>query len=329
MILAGDIGGTKVNLGLFREEDGSLFLEESASFKSGEYAGLEEILAEFCARTGHAARRACFGIAGPVREGKCRLTNLPWEADAEALKSQLQAEEVWLINDLAAMACGVPFLDETDVVVLQKGEPDPRGRIAVIAAGTGLGQAFLVPDGEGRYIIVDCEGGHCDFPPRDRTESRLLRFMLGQFERVSLERVLSGPGLHQIYRFVVQDEPVVEPEWLSREFRESDPGSAVAAHGLRKTFPACEKALALFVSIYGAAAGNLALQVMARGGVFVGGGIAPKIAPAIEGGRFMEAFLSKGRFRPFMTQVPVKMILNDRVSLLGAAHFAMGARFRR
>lgn len=327
MILAADIGGTKVNLALFQEERGGLRLAEEATFSSKQYSGLEDILHEFLARTKPIISRACCGIAGPVKEGRCRVTNLPWVVEVKKLQSLLGVEAVWLINDFAAAASAVPFLAGEDVKVLQEGVANPQGRIAVIGAGTGLGQAFLIPDGEGRYIILDTEGGHCDFPPRNHIEAELLRFLLKKFDRVSIERVLSGPGLFDIYQFVNQYNSLVEPEWLTKEMSENDPAAAVAENGLKS--PACAMALKLFVTLYGAVAGNLALQVLARGGVFISGGIAPKIASLMTEGLFMEAFLSKGRFRSFMSELPVKIVMNEKSPLLGAAYYAMGKKFRR
>ncbi|MEE9259431.1 MAG: glucokinase, partial [Nitrospinaceae bacterium] len=216
-----------------------------------------------------------------------------------------------------------------ELSVLQAGNAAEEGRIAVVAAGTGMGQAFLIPDGRGRYVVLDSEGGHCDFAPRHKLEADLLQFLLGSLERVSVERVLSGAGLFGIYRFVKEYFSLEEPEWLARELEENDPGVVVTRNGMEKKSPACEKALDLFVSLYGAMAGNLALQFLSSGGVYIGGGIAPKIVSRIKSGGFMEAFLSKGRFRPFLETVPVKVILNDRASLLGAAHYALGKKFVR
>lgn len=327
MILAADIGGTKVNLALFQEEQEHLRLIEESTFRSQQYAGLDDILREFL-RSKPTIDKACFGIAGPVKEGKCQVTNLTWLVEIEKLRALLGISSVWLINDLAAMACAVPFLGSNEIMVLQEGKIDPQGRIAVLAAGTGLGQAFLVPDSNRRYLVLDSEGGHCDFPPRNHIETELLRYLLKKFERVSIERVLSGSGLFDIYQFINQYNLFIETEWLEKEINEGDPAAVIANNGL-KNHKACRMALDMFVTIYGAVAGNLALQNMTRGGVFVGGGIAPKIADVMTGGLFMDAFLAKGRFKPFMDEVPVKMIMNERASLLGAAHYALGERIRR
>ena len=262
MILAGDIGGTKVNLALLGEESGKLKPAEEARFESRRYTGLEGILEEYFHGTGREFEMACFGIAGPVKDGICRVTNLPWSVEAETLKKKLGLDSIWLINDLAAMACSVPFLDASELSVLQAGNAAEEGRIAVVAAGTGMGQAFLIPDGRGRYVVLDSEGGHCDFAPRHKLEADLLQFLLGSLERVSVERVLSGAGLFGIYRFVKEHFSLEEPEWLVRELEENDPGAVVTRNGMEKKSPACEKALDLFVSLYGAVAGNLALQFL-------------------------------------------------------------------
>lgn len=329
MILAGDIGGTKVNLAIFQQERGLLQLQEEATFASQQYSGLEEILREFLAQTKVVVTGSCLGVSGPVNEGRCQVTNLPWLVATKTLQAILGTSSIWLINDLAAMAASVPFLLPSDYVVLQEGKESTNGRIAVIAAGTGLGQAFLVPDGSDRYIIIDSEGGHCDYPPRNQLESELLRFMLTKFERVSVERLLSGTGLFSMYQFINQANSYAEPEWLAAELNNGDPAAVITNNGLRKKNAACTKALELFVTLYGAVAGNLALQLMTRGGVFVGGGMAPKMSEVMRNGLFNEAFLAKGRFRSFMSEVPVKMIVNGKAPLIGAAHYALGSRIRR
>lgn len=329
MILAADIGGTKVNLALFRQEDDDLKLVDSAKFDSQKYSSLEEILDEFFQVEYPEIERAGFGIAGPVKDGKCEVTNLPWVVDVENLKKRLGLESVWLINDLAAMACAIPFLPEADFDVMQAGSSKEGGRIGVLAAGTGLGEAFLVPDQNGRYLILDTEGGHCDFSPRTKLEIELLLHLTEKFGRTSIERVLSGRGLDNIYRFLIERGLFEEPAWLTRELQENDPGLVITENGLDNKSPGCHKALEMFVTFYGAIAGNLALQLLTRGGLYIGGGIAPKILPLLKSGLFMEAFYSKGRFKSFMREFPVKVILNDHASLIGVAHYALGDKFAR
>jgi glucokinase len=329
MILAADIGGTKVNLALFRQEGEHLEMVDSAKFESRNYSGLEEILDEFRQKKHPEIERAGFGIAGPVKDGKCEVTNLPWVVDVESLKKHLGLESVWLINDLAAMACSVPFLTATEFDVLQEGEGEANGRIAVLAAGTGLGEAFLVPDKSGRYLILDTEGGHCDFSPRTKLEVELLLHLTEKFGRTSIERVLSGPGLNNIYRFLIERGLYEEPAWLTQELQDNDPGLVITKNGLDNKSPACHKALEMFVTLYGAIAGNLVLQLLTRGGLYIGGGIAPKILPLLKSGLFMESFYSKGRFKFLMREFPVKVILNDHASLIGVAHYALGDKFAR
>ncbi len=239
MILAADIGGTKVNLALFRQKDSHLEWVDSAKFESQKYSGLEEILDEFCQAKHPKLERAGFGIAGPVKDGKCDVTNLPWVVDVESLKKRLGLEPVWLINDLAAMACAVPFLPDAELDVLQEGALKEGDRIAVIAAGTGLGEAFLLPDESGRYLVLDSEGGHCDFSPRTNLEMELLLFLTEKFGRTSIERVLSGPGLHNIYQFLTERHSFEEPSWLTRELQENDPGEVITNHGFVRKSPSC------------------------------------------------------------------------------------------
>jgi glucokinase len=263
-------------------------------------------------------------VAGPVHAGRCQITHLPWEIDVHELKSLLKTDSVSLINDLAALACAVPHLTPEELEVVQEGREDSNGNIGVLAAGTGLGQAFLVPEEEGRYRVLETEGGQCDFPARNALETHLREF-LGQVSgRVCIEDVLSGPGLIRIFEFVKEHDHATEPDWLAEEFKQEDPASVISRNGLSKKFRSCENALEMFVSIYGAVAGNLALQIMARGGIYIGGGIAPKILPLLKSDLFLEAFRDKGKFRDFMEQIPVKVVINKRAPLLGAAYFALG-----
>lgn len=321
MILAGDVGGTKTNLALFRVEGGTLRRGELRSYPSREYAGLEEILGEFLGG-GPAVDSVCVGVAGPVVAGKSRVTNLPWEVDREAVRRACGARTSFLVNDLQATAYSVPFLPAESVSSLREGEGDPEGTIAVLAAGTGLGASFLVWDGRG-YIPVASEGGHADFPARDRREERLHAFLSGEVGRVSVERVVSGPGLHAVYRFLRESEGMAESPGVSERMAREDPPRVISEEGLSGRSAACAEALRLFASLYGAAAGNLALQVLATGGVYLGGGIAPAILPALSSGEFLEAFVAKGRFRGFLSRLPVRVILDDKAALLGAARYAL------
>ncbi len=322
MILVGDIGGTHSRLALFTPEGPSLVKE--AVYSSRKFSGLEEVVQEFLNATQPQLERACFGIAGPVRNGHCKLTHLSWEVDVRSLQSLLSLEATYLINDLAAVAASVPFLKPPEVAVLQEGIPDPHGKIGVIAAGTGLGQSFLIPQASGRFIVVETEGGQCDFPPRQPGEIELHRFLSQQHGRVALEDVLSGPGLVRIYEFFKNCGSEPEPEGLAEGLKGEDPAAVISQYGLERKNLNCGKALDLFVSVYGAAAGNLALQLGAGGGIYLGGGIAPKIISRLKTSQFLNSFRDKGAFKNFMMGVPVKVILNDRSALLGAAHYALG-----
>ena len=308
MILAGDIGGTKVNLALF---DGQTRITEKR-YESRDFSGFEKILQDFLKDNDAKIEKACFGVAGPVINGKCELTNLSWQIETERLREKLGLNSVWLVNDLAATAYAIPFLGPEAFEVIQAGTSVSEGRISVVSAGTGLGQAFLVSDKNDNYIVMDSEGGHCDFSPRNEQESELLFFLQKKYSRVGIERVLSGPGLLDIYGFfkATEDEAVDSPV-------------AIVERAIAKTSPVCEKTIELFISLYGALAGNLALQYLSDGGVYLGGGIAPKIVALLQEGGFMEAFLDKGRFAKYLTKIPVKVVMDESAPLLGAAQYAL------
>ena len=313
MILAGDIGGTKVNLALF--DEATRITEKR--YESQNFSGIEKILDDFLKGNESKVEKACFGVAGPISNGECRLTNLSWQVEVERLKKYLGIDAVWLINDLAATACSIPFLSPEDFTVIQAGAPVSEGRISVVSAGTGLGQAFLIPERNGKYIVMDSEGGHCDFSPRSSVEAELLFFLQKKYSRVSIERVLSGPGLLDIYEFLKSATSEEEAELF-------DSPAHIVEKAVAKTSPNCEKTLKLFVSLYGALAGNLALQYLSTGGVYLGGGIAPKVVPLLKEGDFMDAFLAKGRFKNVLSQIPVKVVMDETAPLLGAAQYAVG-----
>ncbi|MDJ0852114.1 MAG: glucokinase [Myxococcota bacterium] len=327
MILAGDIGGTKTVLTLYEQTAGGLRSERTERYPSADFGGLPEVVDRFLGEAGAPGVEAAgFGIAGPVIAGRAVTTNLPWkDVEASELARHLGLESVVLLNDLAAAAYGMLVLPDEDLVQLNPGvEADRGANMAVVAAGTGLGEALLIWDGE-RHIAVATEGGHVDFPPRNEEEIELLRFLQRELGRVSSERILAGPGLHNVYRFVrehVVGEP--EPDWLRERMAQEDPSAVVSSVALEKRDAGCVRALELFVRLYGAEAGNMALKVLAVGGVFVGGGIAPKILPALQTGDFLEAFLAKGRFRELLEQIPVRVATNSAAPLLGAAHQAAG-----
>lgn len=321
MILAGDIGGTKTVLALAHLRAGQVEIVREETFASREYAQFDEVLAVFLERGGRGEVSAvCLGVAGPVREGRCRTTNLPWVLDERELAATVEAPAAKLLNDLEAAAFGMLYLREGEFVVINRGVPT-RGNIAVIAAGTGLGEAILAWDGR-RYLPVPSEGGHADFAPRTDREIGLLRFLRTEFGRVSCERVVSGPGVYHIYRYLLHEGVAQEPSWLRDQIAAGDASAVVTRLGLAKEHPLCVEALELFVSLYGAEAGNLALKGYAIGGVFVGGGIAPKIIGKLKEGAFMAGFTEKGRYHDWLASIPVKVATNPRAPLFGAARYA-------
>jgi glucokinase len=325
MILAGDIGGTNTRLALFERGEGRQEPLVTEVFPSGGYASLEEILTAFNDKHPQVLERACLAVAGPVRNGSAQLSNLPWHVDAQRLADQLGLPHVELLNDLVAHAHGLLVLEEKDLVVLNSGDPDRGGNKALICAGTGLGEAGLHWEGN-YYQPFSSEGGHVDFAPGNPLEIELLSWLLTQYEHVSYERVLSGPGLHNIYRFLVETGRAEEPTWLKERMRETDPSAAISRAALEGISAPCVEALRLFTCVYGAEAANLALKVMATGGVYLGGGIARRIVPMLSDPIFVKAFLAKGRMTTLLEAVPVRLIINDKTALYGAARVAqMGA----
>jgi len=321
MILAGDVGGTKAALAFFDERGGGLTLIREATLPSHEFPSLEAVVARLLG-TGPAERidAACFGVPGPVVDGRSVTTNLPWEVQEGNLARAIGLSRVKLVNDLEAAGYGMLTLPASEMATLQAGNPRPGHRV-LIAAGTGLGEAILVWDGR-RHTVMASEGGHADFAPRNEQEMELLRFLARQWSHVSYERVLSGPGLHNIYRFLVESGSKRAPAWLEAKLSAGDPSAVISEVALAGGDPVCVEALDLFASIYGAEAGNLALKALAVGGVYVGGGIAPKIRPKLEAGRFVAAFRDKGRFASLMAGIPVALALDPRAPLWGAARIA-------
>lgn len=322
MILAGDIGGTNSRLAFFDLIDGNLKLVTESVFPSKEARGLEEIVVKFVNAAAYKADTACFGIAGPVRNGRVQTSNLPWVVEASSLSRELGMEDVWVINDLEANAWGIAALGDNDVVTLNRVKGTPVGNQAVIAAGTGLGEAGMFWDGA-QYRIFATEGGHADFAPRDELEIDLLRYLHTHFGgHVSYERIVSGPGLVNVYQFFKDTGRGEEPAWLRDEMAHGVPAAVISSAAMSGRVAMAEKALDLWVSIYGAEAGNLALKIMSTGGVYLGGGIAPKILQKLAGPLFMQAFLAKGRMQPLMESMPVRVITNDKTGLLGASRYA-------
>jgi glucokinase len=321
-VLAGDVGGSKTILALVRVgADGERELVSERSFPSREHPGLEHILREF--RRGHAGEvaAAAFGIAGPVLDGRVTVTNLPWHVDAKALADAIGCPRVALHNDLETTAYGALFLDPDQILTLNPGVPR-RAHRAVIAAGTGLGQAILFWDGT-RHRPAATEGGHAAFAPRSERELALLRFLLARYGRVSWERVLSGPGLLRIFEFLrdALDAPVAPH--VRERMQTEDPSAVIGESGVAGSCRTCEQAVDMFVSLYGAQAANLALTTLALGGIYVGGGIVTKLLPKVTGGGFMASFRDVGRFAELLAQVPVRIILDPKTSLAGATELAI------
>ena len=321
MILAGDIGGTNTRLGFFERSGARAVPAESQSYSSTEHESLAAIVAKFTAAHRHKVEAACFAIAGPVKDGKVATTNLAWVVDSERLAQLLKLRKVELINDLEAIGHGLEQLAPKDLATLNPGADGGQGNRAIIAAGTGLGQAGCYWDGR-RHHPFACEGGHADFAPRNELEVELLRYLLGKFERVSYERILSGSGLFELYKFLHHTGRGEEDPALTEVlFQQAHPAPIVRA-ALDGRSERCSLAIDLFVSLYGAEAGNLGLKLMARGGIFVGGGIAPRILERLKQPAFMQSLTAKGRMRPLLESMPVHVILNDKVGLLGAARYA-------
>jgi glucokinase len=324
MILAGDIGGTNTRLGWFEAADGRMTAAVTRVYPSLEYDSLDEIVRQFVA--GHPQRvdAACFAIAGPVKDGKVATTNLAWVVDAARLARHLGVRAVALINDLEAIGHGLPELAADDFATLAAGAPEMQGNLAIVAAGTGLGEAGCYWDGHAHHPFA-CEGGHADFAPRSELEIELLRHLLRKFGRASCERVLSGSGLFELYGFLRESGRGDEDPALTETLCQQAHPAPIVRAALDGRSERCSLALDLFVSLYGAEAGNLGLKLMARGGIFIGGGIAPRILERLKQPAFIEALTAKGRMRPLLEAMPVHVILDDKVGLAGAARRALAA----
>lgn len=318
MILAGDIGGTHTRLALF---DGDPHEPLALGiYPSRKHAGLEEIVGMFLAEHPAEVDCACFDVAGPVRNGRVRTTNVPWIVDARQVADTIGLASIELVNDLVATAYGIAELTSADLQTLNRGDPSIGGSLAVIAAGTGLGEAGLIWDGE-CYHAVATEGSHSDFGPRSALQVEL-HTSLARDGHVSYEDVCSGIGLLTLYRYLRQRSRTQEPAWLANSVRNGDAAAAISRAGLTGRDAVSAEALNLMVSIYGAEAGNLALRLLATGGIYIGGGIAPHILPKLRHPSFLDSLTAKGRFRSMLEQVPVHVILNEHAALLGAARIA-------
>jgi glucokinase len=321
MILAGDIGGTHTRIALFDPRTSPLRPTRQAEYKSAGYPGLAEIALDFLARQPQNISSCCFGVSGPVVDGKSHPTNLPWALDSVEIGNRLGAP-CKLINDLEANAYGIAALSPEDFAVLQPGNPQPGCNAAVISAGTGLGEAGMFWDGRQHHPFAS-EGGHATFSPRNVVEIDLLNFLLKRYDHVSWERVISGPGLLNIYEFFRDTGRADEPAWLAERLKNGDRSATIAHAAIHSESKLCSLSLDLMVSLYGSEAGNLALKLMAFGGIYLGGGIAPRILGQLKQGTFLLSFRQKGRMLPTLESIPVLVILNDLASLIGAARCAV------
>ena len=320
VLLAGDVGGTKTNLALFTAEGGDVAVLAERGFHNADHGALEEIVEAFTHASGRVPSAACFGVAGPVADGVARMPNLDWKIDAHALGRTLGLERVLVLNDLEATGYGIATLPPDRFAVLNEGVRRPGGDAALIAAGTGLGEAILRWDGE-QYRVAPSEGGHGDYAPVDEEQTMLLGRLMQRFGHVSYERVISGPGLHNVYDAL----DIEERTGLGERIRAApDPSALIAESALSHASPRCVRALDVFVTAYGAEAGNLALRALATGGIYVGGGIAPKILPKLRDGLFVGAFTAKGRFTDWMRAIPLKVILDPTTALRGATAYLAG-----
>ncbi|MGC2165877.1 MAG: glucokinase [Gallionella sp.] len=336
-ILTGDIGGTKTRLAVVTVSGTTINIVYEVSYASREYATFEELVADFLSRTKSYAKErqaphadkdhrlqvehAALGIAGPVLGGLVLTTNLPWRIDADALVSRFGFNRCSLLNDLEATAYGLPALDDADLHTLQTGDTNALGNGAIIAAGTGLGEAGLFWNGAA-YQPFATEGGHTSFSPGSELDIAFLSHLKLQRKHVSWERVVSGMGLLSMHEFLCLHRQTPPPQWLLEEQKNGDAAAAISKAALAESDDICVETMKWFVHLYGAEAGNLALKVMSRGGIYLGGGIAPKILPLLMTGNFVESFLNKGRMRKLLEAVPIKVILNDRAALYGPALFA-------
>lgn len=316
-VLAGDIGGTKTRLAIIEVDGTRLSISREVSFPSRDFATFDDLLDDFL-KGGQTPTHAAFGIAGPVQGRTVRVTNLPWVIEADVTQRRFGFVSCILLNDLEATAYGLPALGEADLLTLQDGDPDAGGNMAIIAAGTGLGEAGLHWDGS-RHHPYATEGGHTSFSPQNDLEVELLRYLQGLYGHVSWERVVSGMGLLDLHKFLRGYREVAVPQWLEDEMREGDAAAAISNAALSGEDDLCVETLDIFVQLYGAEAGNLALKSMSRGGLYLGGGIAPKILPLLQHDKFLRSFLRKGRMRPLLEAMPVRVILNDRAALFGPA----------
>ena len=331
MILAGDVGGTKVHLALYEFATGKLKCIRAHKFPAHEFGSLEEVVQRFLGEGDHGVatspdqiEAACFGCPGPVRDGRIKLTNLPWSLDVRELRESLKIQHIFLINDLEANGYGIGELSAEAIYTLHPGDPASVGHRGLVSAGTGLGVALLIYDPiKQRHLPLPSEGGHVDFAPRNDREIAMLKYLQGTLNgRVSFERVVAGIGIKNVYAFLRDDQKIEEPAWLKERMEHEDPNSVIGRCAEDGSSKLCMETMSMFASAYGAMAGNVALSVLATGGIYLGGGIAPKTLKTLQAGGFLEAFLDKGRMEAILQAIPVRVILDDTCALLGTAAYA-------
>jgi glucokinase len=321
IVLAGDVGGTNARLAIVELNGPTARIAQESRYPSGDYPGLSPIVRRFCEEVASRPDRACFGIACPVVGDDCTAPNLPWTINARELAAEIGIPRTTIINDFVAAGYGIELLGPSDLATLQEGAPTLHGPIALIGAGTGLGQGFLLWEGD-HYRVLPSEGGHGDYAPNGKLQAGLLQFLRQQFDHVSWERLLSGPGMVNAYRYLLASAVAPEQATVRAEMEKEAPATVISRHGLARTDCLSDRALDLFCEIFGAQAGNLALTVVATGGVYLAGGIAPQIAERLKSGPFLTAFRDKGRMSELLSRIPVHVIMNPNVGLLGAAAVA-------
>jgi glucokinase len=320
MILTGDIGGTKTRLALLRREQSNWNILQEQTYASRDYDSFTEIVRAFLQHSNEMPGAAGFGLAGPIQGRQCKITNLPWLIDADEMERDLGISRVVLLNDLEAIAWGIPSLDKEHLVTLQPGDDHPLGNCSIIAPGTGLGEAGLYWDGETHHPFAT-EGGHCDFAATTQQQFAFRQYLQNSGSEPAWENVLCGPGLVRIYGFLLSQKEIEPPDWFASAQEDGDPAAAISLHADSGSDPVAVEAVEEFVQLLGAEAGNLALKHKATGGLYIGGGIAPKILAWLQRPLFLEAFCQKGKMRELMYSIPVQVILNDRVALYGPALF--------
>lgn len=317
LVLAGDVGATKTNLALFKMNQKNAKVLKEGNYKSQKYKSITEITSNFLEGQPQPAT-CCIGVAGPVLEGKVKLTNLSWEMDSKEIAKQMGLAKIHLINDLEATAYGLAMLENKDIVTIHKGSDTPSGNAAIIAPGTGLGEAGIYFDGK-FYHPFATEGGHSDFASRDKPDFELYEYLQNKFGHVSNERVICGPGIVNIYQFLKEEKKLEEPAWVTDKIKQGDAAAEISKHTDQSEL--CNKTMQLFIRFLARESANLTLKMKATGGLFIGGGIAPQLIPLFEKYRFNDSFLDSGRMNHLLEKVTVSIILNTKTAMLGAAYY--------